>query len=307
MTTISAQAILVSRNVADPDPNRKLATLLLRYPRCIHAEFLTHRVLSKNSASSRAIPVEKMIQSVIDDPFVPLYWGKNQRGMQANEECDAPVFECWTQLEGKGGLVYSKESAWIDAMEDAVMHARRFAAAGYHKQIINRLLEPWAHITVVCSGTEWDNFFALRDHPDAEPHIQILAREIRKAIREAPVQELRPGQWYTPFTDIKSLTHLSRYDQMDLIKLSVARCASASFKTVDDFDMTLERAVELSDKLLNSRPMHASPFEHQAMADGWLNEWDGQTKLNEWYRRKQHRNFTGFRQYRAMIEDVARL
>lgn len=328
MTTISATSILASKHAITGD---RIDTLLLRYPRWIHAEGRTHRLmkigegveilvptpslmedenLSRNASSSRAIPVEKLIQDVLDDPAVPLFWGANQKGMQADEECDSTVLiaEGDDDLNGEP-LVMDRDEAWHAAMEDAVEWAKRFSSAGYHKQIVNRLLEPFSHITVVATATNWSNFLALRDHPDAEPHIQMLAAEIRTALDDAIVQELQPGEWHLPFVTSEDwrcfpqdlvvggdgYSHDEAIDS--LMKVSAARCASASYKTVDGFDMTIERAVALVDKLIGSTPLHASPFEHVAQADriseirGW----------REYEHHKQHGNFTGFRQWRKML------
>jgi thymidylate synthase ThyX len=310
MTTISAQSVLASKHAITGD---RIDTLLLRYPRCIHSEFMTHRMFSRNAASSRAIPVEKLIQDVLDDPFVPLHWGKNQKGMQANEECNEEV-----RVDDRPGYEpLPRQLAWLLARDQAVEVARAFAEAGYHKQIVNRLLEPWMHITVVCTSTNWSNFLALRDHPDAEPHIQMLAREVRKALEGAEVRLLAPGEWHLPFvidedrgrawkhtyqSGVPPEGRKSEEVRQSLIKLSVARCASTSYRTVDGFDMTLERAIELHDKLLNSNPMHASPFEHQVQADEVL----GDEGWGCYVHPEQHGNFTGFRQYRKMLPGECR-
>jgi hypothetical protein len=297
MTTTAATSILASRHAQRPDI--RLDSLLLRYPKCIHAELMTHRVFSRNAASSRAIPVDKMIQSVLDDPFVPLFWGRNQKGMRAGEECNANI-PLW-EAEYVGAE--SREAAWLRARDKAVNSARAFACAGYHKQIVNRLLEPFSHITVLVSSTNWSNFLALRDHPDAEPHMQLLAKEIRKALDGASVQTLQPGEWHLPFvTDIVWEWAYASDDpewKQNLIKLSVARCASTSYKTVDGFDMSLERAIEIHDKLVSSKPMHASPLEHVCQADNWAE--GAITGRSGWVHPEQHGNFTGFRQYRKML------
>ena len=311
MTTISAKTILRSRNAAAP--SQVLSTLLLRYPRCIHSEFMTHRAFSRNAASSRAIPVAKLIQDVLDDPFVPLFWGKNQKGMQAGEEHDRKVtFWITRQYSGLVPLTLTNAQSWLVARDKAVETAMAFNEAGYHKQIVNRLLEPFAHITVLVSSTEWDNFLELRDHPDAEPHIQVLAREIRRELeRTDNIQTLQPGEWHLPFvTDLDDTTiirlQLGEYmlTIRDRIKLSTAHCASTSYKTVDGFDMTLEKAIEIHDKLVGSTPIHASPAEHVAQADScyWPDEdilWDGDEP--SWDNSHQHGNFVGFRQYRNML------
>lgn len=170
MTTISATIIADSIGAQ----NHRLTTMLLRYPRCIHAEFMAHRVFSRNASSSRAIPVERLIADVERDPFVPLHWGKNQKGMQAHEECDASL-----SLKDLGtGELWSinREEAWLNLMEEAVRVAKAFSDAGYHKQIVNRLLEPWAHINVLVTGTQWSNFLALsRRRGNANDRSQIHA------------------------------------------------------------------------------------------------------------------------------------
>lgn len=249
MTTISAIPVLGSRNVATDD---KVGTLLLRYPKCIHAEFMTHRMFSRNAASSRAIPVARIIQSILDDPYIPLVWGKNQKGMQSSEDCN--------ELIDVADMVVNRETAWQRGMYAMIDLAKSYDKAGYHKQIINRLLEPWAHITVVVTSTNWSNFLALRDDPAAEPHIQILAREMRKALSLMTYNDLQPGEWHLPF-----VTHPERmeYRHEACLKLSVARCASTSYKTVEGFDMTLETAARIHDGLLSAQPIHASPAEHQ--------------------------------------------
>jgi hypothetical protein len=177
------------------------------------------------------------------------------------------------------------------------LNAKLLAETGAHKQIVNRLLHPFAHITVVVSSTDWSGFLAQRDHADAEPHMQMLAREIRKALDGADVQTLQRGEWHLPFVTKNEMLNLF-FDEWKV--LSVARCASTSYKTVDGFDMDIDRATEIYGKLLNADPIHASPFEHVAQADDLITH--GGYSMG--YRHdKQHRNFTGFRQLRAMIED----
>jgi len=264
VTTITAKSILASQHASNS--SKRIDTLLLRYPRCIHSEFMTHRMFSRNASSSRAIPVERLIQDVMDDPFVPLVWGKNQKGMQGGEECNEPV--------GYG----TRLAAWLHARDCAVEVAEAFDEAGYHKQIVNRLLEPFSHITVVVTGTNWSNFLALRDHPDAEPHIQMLAKAVRRALDGADVQTLEVGDWHLPFVNVTD--GLSGGEGLEnALKLSVARCASTSYKTVEGFDMTLDRAIALHDKLVAMVPLHASPCEHQARVDEWWPENGGWQEL----------------------------
>ena len=211
-------------------------------------------------------------------------------------------------MQGRDVLDKSEEMTardwWSIAYEDAIVNAQYLAKTGAHKQIVNRLLAPFAHITVVISSTEWDGFLAQRDHADAEPHMQMLAKEIRNALDWADVQTLQPSEWHLPFVtekDCSEHTDIGVVLQLEAMKvLSVARCASTSYKTVDGFDMTLDRAQEIYDKLLNADPIHASPFEHVARADEAVEC----APCGYYYgNQDQHRNFTGFCQLRAMIED----
>lgn len=310
MTTISAKTILRSRNAAAPE--KVLSTLLLRYPRWIHAEQKTHRIislgedelfweestpdlmadknLSRNAGSSRALPVSKLIQDVIDEPAIPLFWGANQPGMQARKELTGTALAVAQEL-------------WQEAMDNAIRLAQALAAQGAHKQIVNRILEPFSHITVLVSATEWDNFLELRDHEDAEPHIGLLAKEVRKCLdRKDDIQTLHPGEWHLPFTSGDGFEDGTEITTEAAIKLSVARCASTSYKTVDGFDMTLARATAIYDKLITSKPIHASPAEHVAMADGNMNNGTSGYSEPVWANPHQHGNFVGFRQHRHMLE-----
>ena len=144
----------------------RLTTMEVTFPRMVLAEFNTHRVFSRNSASSRAIPVEKQLQRIMDDPFIPVWWGRKQSGMQADHE-----------LEGDG-LVQAK-AEWLAARDSAVGHVQRLLELGLHKQITNRLLEPFMWHTVIVTATEWSNFFALRANPMAQPEIRVIAEMMR--------------------------------------------------------------------------------------------------------------------------------
>lgn len=289
MTTITAEVVKQTRNFyVRNTPPKVLTTFLLRYPRWIHSEFMTHRVFSRNSASSRAIKTEKLIADVVENPAVPLFWGKEQRGMQARESHDGLIVT-------EQSTAISAEAAWLRARDAAVRAAEQFAEAGYHKQVVNRLLEPFAHITVVASATELDNFFALRDHEDAEPHFQMLARAMKGAMGNSVPDESR--NTHLPFVTPEEATVFR--DEV-LVKMSVARCASTSFKTVDGFDMTPERAVALYDRLSKHVPKHASPLEHVALRDVVSLKNDYET---EWVHQNQHGNFVGFRQLRHVMGD----
>lgn len=237
--TITAKVILDSVSPMGV----RLTTLELEYPRFIHSEFMTHRMFSRNASSSRAIPVAKVIKQVIDNPAEPIHWGRNKAGMQAREEVDSETKE-------------KAISAWDQAALDAAWMASCLNELGIHKQVVNRILEPFQHIKVVVTATEWDNFFELRDHEDAQPEIAALARAMRQAMRESTPRLLAPGAWHTPYAHPDSKTS----DQA--IKTAVAGCARVSYNNHDGSNRTVEKDLKLYEQLLTSR--HLSPFEHVA-------------------------------------------
>lgn len=287
MTTISAQIIADSITPT----GKRLTTMQLRYPRFIHAEFMTHRAFSRNASSSRAIPVERMIEDILSDTAMPIHWGKNQPGMQARDECSELVLVP-DHPDTFFNVQVSREAAWNRARDEAIRIARGFHEAGYHKQIVNRLLEPFMHINVLVTATEWDNFFALRDHPDAEPHIAMLARAMKDALHHSMATPLQPGEWHLPYvTDEEGSIE-------DQIKISVARCARVSYLTHDGRKSTVEEDLALYDRLVGSAPIHASPAEHQATPDKSFTV----TGNDTWYENYHlHGNFSGWIQYRKTL------
>jgi hypothetical protein len=224
------------------------------YPRFIHSEVLTHRALAKNAASSRAIPISKMIQAVVENPAMPERWGKNQKGMQAT-----------TVLTGMRR--YMARYLWLKARWFAVFFVWLLNKLGVHKQIANRLLEPWMHMTIIITGTEWNNFFALRAHPDAQPEFQVLAYRWLECYLNSYPEPLLWGEWHLPLTDDHEdpvLLDSVGLDRGVLKKVSVARCARVSYTKQD------RRSAYMDDIMLHDRLQksgHMSPFEHQAQAE----------------------------------------
>lgn len=245
----------------------RLTTMQLKYHRFIHSEFMTHRVFSRNASSSRAIPVSKMIDQVRNDPAMPVYWGKNQAGMQAKES--------FSDSESVGLMQQWKRSA-----TQAAHFAESLNATGIHKQTVNRILEPYQWIHVVVTATEWENFFVLRDHADAQPEIQQLAKAMRKAMDESKPIYLRFGEWHLPY-----ITHEDRESLLlnQMKKVSAARCARVSYLKHDNTSPSLDDDLYLFDHLAGGKPMHASPLEHQA------------TPLEH---KRWCRNFHGWQQFR---------
>jgi hypothetical protein len=273
--TITAKIIADSINAS----GNRLTTLELRYPRLIHAEFMTHRVFSRNASSSRAIPVTRLIQDILDDTAMPMHWGKNQRGMQAREEHSASVVFASKNNPGVFHHIPPID-AWLVARNRAIEIARGFDEAGYHKQIVNRLLEPFSHINVVVSATEWDNFFLLRDHPDAQPEIQMLAQQIKLAMAGSTPRLLQPGEWHLPY--VPTLPSGEYSGEVALLKKSSAsRCARVSYKTHDGRIPKLIEDLELFNKLAGSNPRHLSPVEHQATPGPSNTNFKGWTQFRE--------------------------
>lgn len=278
--TISAKVIAHSSAEGCPD----LITLVARYPRMIHAEFMTHRVFSRNASSSRAIPVERMIQDVLDDPAMPVAWGSNKPGMQAGEECMNLV-----RVYSGGEACNSREDAWLEARDRAVEVAQGFADAGYHKQIVNRLLEPFAHITVIVTATEWDNFFALRCHPAADPTMRALAEAMRDEISKSCSVPHWNSQWHLPFvTDDDRAALLDEPNRVKMLRnISAARCARVSYLNHDGTKPDIAKDLALAERLWIDQ--HLSPFEHQA-------------KPNSFARNYYGGNLDGWQQNRKLME-----
>lgn len=287
---------------------KELVTFQLRYPRFIHAEELTHRLLrttpeeiyiqtiadglmydenlSRNASSSRAIPINRMIEDILRDTAMPIHWGKNQPGMQAKPE-NEPTSRYYVDggyTEPGYWVEFDCEATWLEARDAAISFARKYVYAGYHKQIVNRLLEPFAHINVVVTATEWDNFYELRNHEDAQPEIQQLAREMLQAVGDSTPRQLNEGEWHLPYVLEEERSSHSIIDQL---KLSTARCARTSYVTHEGKAPEYEADVALYDQLVGARPLHASPTEHQGTPASSSIEKSG--------------NFQGWTQHRQLI------
>lgn len=283
---------------------KRLTTLQLVYPRFIHAEFMTHRVFSRNASSSRAIPVARMIQQVWNNPAMPIHWGKNQARMQAKKELIGEDLEC-------------TQASWMGAARDATRHATWMMLVGAHKQIVNRILEPFQHIHVVVTATEWDNFFELRLHEDAQPEIHELARVMKEAMDASTPVLLQPGEWHLPYVTVEdtgAFGAISGYlncrdikqwrDSADKVwavarQVSAARCCRVSYLKHDGTNSTIEEDLALCERLAGARPIHASPFEHQATPDMMVPDIDCGA---HWQRSDLHGNFVGWVQHRKLIE-----
>lgn len=275
--TISSKIIKDSMSEA----GSRLTTYILTYPRFIHSELMTHRAFSRNASSSRAIPFKKQVEMIKKDMAMPIAFLSNKPGMQ-----------------GGSRLPKRKEKwafrVWRAAGYTAIGFAILLDKLGAHKQYVNRLIEPFSHITVVLSGTEdaFANFFALRFHPAAQPEIAMLAEKMHlNYVMSSPVR-LKKGKWHLPFVDDVNPNEMADdFDWTPLIVRSVAACARVSYNNHDGTSTSPEKDKALYDKLLAEQPIHASPAEHQGCS---LGKWDQGLKSG---------NFLGWLQYRKLLKN----
>ena len=271
---ISAKILADSVNPA----GKRLTSFEIEVHRLVWSEFLTHRVFSRNGASSRAIPTQKVIDMVRENPATPIHFGINQPGMQAREE-----------LQGED-LEQAKRIWWL-AAQDAANRAQQMAHLKVHKQVINRILEPFVMMKAVVTATELDNFFKLRLHSDADPHIYELARVMDQAMKMSTPAQLTAGQWHVPYVTFKDGQYWVDADTpVDLdtaIKVSVSCCAQVSYRKLDT---SIQKALDIYNRLIESKPEHASPCEHQAMVPTEIRNLTTPC-----------RNFVGWVQYRSIL------
>ena len=305
----------------------RLTTMEVRFPRFVLAEFNTHRVFTRNSGSSRAIPFKKLIGGIVSSPFVPDYWGANQSGMQANE-----------QIDDEKRILAVED--WLKVRDAVVGTAVDLDSLGVHKQTVNRLLEPFMWHTVVVTSTEWDNFFALRANPDAQPEIRTIAEMMQALYEESNPQEVLDDQWHQPFIGVtkdrteyeseEAWLHATKNaaterqwaaeNPNDATKVSIARCARVSYLTHDG-KREISADLTLYNRLENGG--HLSPFEHVARPftngerrllsgmtsalDNFADTFDVDDLFTEQVRQSLEfcGNFRGWRQARKMMTNEA--
>ncbi len=260
----------------------RLTTWELTYPRFVHSEVMTHRVFSRNAASSRAIPVKKMMANILKDPALPVFWGANQAGMQASVELAG-----WRK---KAAIL-----TWLVACHFALFFVWVTQKINLHKQIANRISEPWMYITTIVTADQYGvaNFFHQRNHPAAQPEFAALAKAMWVLYNTQKPDVLEIDQWHLPFIDFddrveatklafqEMLAKLQEGDGVSspdqiivgsarrreeiLLAVSVGRCARVSYLNHNGV-RSIEDDIILHDKLKDSQPGHFSPFEHQAQA-----------------------------------------
>lgn len=277
-----------------------ITTFRLTYPRFIHSELLTMRLASRNSASSRAIPLKRNIEYIRENPAKPIHWGKNQSGMSAQDELDPFSQE-------------RAEAVWFSALDNAVVHVEALDEVGLHKQAANRLLEPFVMMNTILTAVDFTNFYYLRrktkDYDEAQPEIADLAEKMFQASKSVEAEYLKKGEWHLPFIERKE--NQLQLEGVDLtleqaLKVSASICAQVSYRKED---LSLSKAEKIWERLITSSRLHASPAEHQATpillnkGDDWrrvkgishcdrdFNYWSG--------------NFRGWIQHRKLLTNEA--
>lgn len=289
----------------------RLTTFEVTFPRLILAEFNTPRMFSRNSASSRAIPVEKQLIRVLDEPFIPAYWGVNQPGMQAGAELgpeeqeiatgdwllsrDYAVLGAVALIGGTEKLKDETLRERIDAIQERLHYPGKALKTPLHKQIANRELEPYMWHTDIITATELSNFFALRANPQAEPAFQPIAYMMKDLYETHEPTLLHEGEWHLPLVHVDE-RHLS----LDTLKkVSTGRCARVSYLTHDTGVRDVAKDVGLHDDLRHNG--HMSPFEHPARPMTAEEREKYMVWVNDELRLPFLGNFRGWVQYRKEI------
>lgn len=254
----------------------RLRTVVATFPRMILPEVLTHRVFTRNTGSSRAVPVKRVLEQVKNNPAMPIHWGRNRPGMVADGECSESVFlrqyvkeinafnPYGTRMSTVSKVItrgFSSEEAWLEARDCAVEVAEAFDAAGYHKQVVNRLLEPFVWTPMIISSTYWQNFFNLRIAEDAQPEIRHIATMMEQEHAASIPSLVRFGQWHLPYIT----PHEEYLSSETLRKCSAARLARVSYNNHDGTAPDLKKDFATFELVLNEGgSLHGSCFEHIA-------------------------------------------
>ena len=271
----------------------RLTTFQLTYWRAIHSELMTHRMFSRCAQSSRATPIKKNIEAVLNNPWRPAVWTANDKGMVAKQNIPEDI-------------VPVVELAWKTAAKSMATIASALEQIGVHKQVVNRLLEPFSSINVVVSSTDWNNFWKLRCAKDADPSMQLLANTMKEAFDASEPKKLFTNDWHLPYIDRekdmelvkKQFPSLEEWEIKESIfpKISAARCARVSYKTFDG-TTSIKQDIELCDRLIKNN--HMSPLEHIAKPDIYVTETE--KNIQHWLHSEEHGNFRGWRQLRKMM------
>lgn len=241
--TPKVELILASTNTST---NITLWTFKLSMPKSYLAQLNTHRLLSRNASSSRAVPISTMIDKIKSDTVIPMEWVKNKKGMSG----DTVISPAAQQLASE---------KWLTSLEKQIDTVRQLEAIGLHKQYANRLLEPYMNAEVLVSATQWQNFLTLRADHATQPELQSIAQQIQAIMNSSKPRLLNSGEWHLPFiTSIEQDLPLLTKQQ-----ISVARCARVSYYLKDTCELSdTSKDIQLYTRLKDSG--HMSPFEHIA-------------------------------------------
>lgn len=303
------EASVILDSIGEHSP--RLTTFLVVFPAFVEQELLRHRSFSFSSSSSRAVPVSKMLEEVRSDELraAPVWWGREQKGMASGDELSDEPITNWPypkdEYPPKSERQLAKDQ-WASAANTAASIAHTLMLRGVHKSIVNRILAPFIHRRIVITTCEPGlmNFFGLRLDKGAQPEIRALAEKMWAAWKASEPRLLRPGEWHLPFISENG----GPKGGLDaFLKVSVARCARTSYLSFDTGRRsTVEEDLRLYDKLAGGPIIHASPMEHQAMPDEWIESWHDNYGPDMAFRyREQHGNLPGWRQFRKMIPGEA--
>lgn len=276
---------------------RRITTFELEYPRYIHAEIMTHRVFSRNSQSSRAVPVAKTMEINRSNPVQPIEYGKNKAGMSSNEVLDLDA-------------MYEAERIWNETAEACFAASEKLNALGLHKQWSNRMTEWCSRIKIVVTSTEWENFYHLRIDPDAaQPEIVDLSNRMNDLAQSSTPRELKPGQWHMPYVNWNEVDGKQVFFDAagnfiklkDALKISSSCCAQVSYRKLDD---SLEKAIDIYEKLFSGSRPHLSPTEHQAKAMVQFPDFRSSITHIDSRGRAWSGNLCGWIQHRQIIDSI---
>lgn len=269
----------------------RLTTLEVVMHRFVLAEFNTHRVFSRNSASSRAIPVDKQLRRVQEDPAWPVLWAAEQPGMQGGAELTGDDLVDASELFA---AIHEFTVGEINLYLDK--HPEK--STRLHKSLLNRLLEPFMWHTAIVTSTEWDGFWHQRCSPLAQPEIHATADAMFKEYHASEPRFLEVGDWHTPYLVDDEIDGFLAQG-FDPRHISVARCTRVSRENHGDLGKTPAEDVALYEKLISEDPAHASPLEHVATPlPPYKNP---QPRGMSYVRSEQVGNFTGWRQLRHEV------
>lgn len=334
MSKVFSQGNIEVQIIADSVGQRsgRITTFELTYPRIIHSEFMTHRLFSRNAMSSRAVPIKKMVELMQNNLAMPVRFGANQPGMQ-DKGVEHHGLVTMPEEFKVPGPVYGRD-AWQYAATIMGRVALALDEAKYHKQIANRLIEPFQMMKTVMTTTEMENFLWLRVDADADPTIEVLANLMKEALENSDPEWLPPGVWHTPYVDhmygfgpegdayiFEGYCVLDENDrpvpltEEEALRISASCCGQVSYRRLDS---TKDKALDIYTRLVAGKKVHASPFEHQAkeIDETWDDVDHGQQQVNvfwcieTWEEGITHvdregnfwsGNFKGFIQHRQLI------